>query len=95
MAREAGDIVLVRNDPGDVAAALEIGGLVMRKIRQNLFAAVIYNIAAIPIAAGVLYPFTGIVLNPVLAGAAMAASSVSVVANSLSMRRGRARARAK
>ncbi|MEI6633497.1 MAG: heavy metal translocating P-type ATPase [Chlamydiota bacterium] len=88
-AREAGDIVLVRNDPGDVAAALEIGGLAMRKIRQNLFAAVIYNIAAIPIAAGVLYPFTGILLNPVLAGGAMAASSVSVVANSLSMRRGR------
>lgn len=86
-AREAGDIVLVRDDPADVVAALDLGRLVMRKIRQNLFFAVIYNLAAIPVAAGVLYPFTGILLNPALAGAAMAASSVSVVANSLSMRR--------
>lgn len=88
VAREAGDIVLVRDDPGDVAFALGLGRLVMRKIRQNLFAAVMYNLASIPVAAGVLYPFTGILLHPALAAAAMAASSVSVVANSLSMRRG-------
>ena len=79
--------MLVRDDPGDVAAALDLGTLVMRKIRQNLFAAVVYNLAAIPVAAGVLYPVAGILLHPALAAAAMAASSVSVVANSLSMRR--------
>ncbi|NLW94534.1 MAG: copper-translocating P-type ATPase [Chlamydiae bacterium] len=87
VAREAGGIVLVRDDPRDVAAALGLGRLAMRKIRQNLFAAVIYNLAAIPVAAGVLYPAAGILLHPALAAAAMAASSVSVVSNSLSMRR--------
>ncbi|MCX6357237.1 MAG: copper-translocating P-type ATPase [Candidatus Aureabacteria bacterium] len=87
VAAEAGDIVLVRDDPRDVVAAIELSGLVMRTIKQNLFFAAVYNILGIPIAAGVLYPLTGIVLNPMIAGAAMALSSVSVVTNALLMRR--------
>ncbi len=59
----------------------------MRTIKQNLVAALIYNILGIPLAAGVLYPFWGILLSPVVASAAMAASSVSVVSNSLRLRR--------
>jgi hypothetical protein len=66
---------------------MDLSGYTMRKIRQNLFWAFIYNSAGIPIAAGVLFPFTGFLLNPVIAGVAMALSSISVVTNALSMRR--------
>ncbi len=84
---ESGDIILVKNDLRDVAVAIELSGYTMRKIRQNLFWAFFYNVVGIPIAAGLLYPFTGFLLNPIIAGAAMAFSSVSVVGNSLLMRR--------
>jgi Cu+-exporting ATPase len=87
VAIETGEIVLVRDDLRDVVTAIELSAYSMRKIRQNLFWAFIYNALGIPIAAGVLYPFTGFLLNPIIAGAAMAFSSVSVVTNSLLMRR--------
>jgi Cu+-exporting ATPase len=86
VAIETGEIVLVKDDLRDVVTAIDLSAYAMRKIRQNLFWAFIYNTLGIPIAAGVLYPFTGFLLNPVIAGAAMAFSSVSVVTNSLLMR---------
>ncbi|OGC39191.1 hypothetical protein A2526_03490 [candidate division WOR-1 bacterium RIFOXYD2_FULL_36_8] len=86
VAIETGDIVLVKNDLMDVVSAIKLSSYTMRKIKQNLFWAFIYNSLGIPIAAGVLYPFTGFLLNPIIAGAAMAFSSVSVVTNSLLMK---------
>ncbi|MDP2941708.1 MAG: heavy metal translocating P-type ATPase [Candidatus Omnitrophota bacterium] len=85
IAIESGDIILIKDDLRDVVTAIDLSGYAMRKIRQNLFWAFFYNIIGIPIAAGVLYPFNGLLLNPMVAGAAMAFSSVSVVANSLLM----------
>ena len=87
IAIESGDIVLVKNDLRDVIKAMQISRDTLRKIKQNLFWAFIYNTIGIPVAAGVLYPFTGWLLSPVIAGAAMAFSSVSVVSNSLLMRK--------
>jgi Cu+-exporting ATPase len=87
VAIEAGQIVLIKDDLRDVVTAIELSAYSMRKIRQNLFWAFIYNSIGIPIAAGLLYPFTGFLLNPIIAGAAMAFSSISVVANSLLMKR--------
>ncbi len=87
IAIESGGIVLVKDDLRDVARTLDLSCYTMRKIRQNLFWAFFYNVVGIPIAAGILYPFYGFMLNPIIAGAAMAFSSVSVVTNSLSMRR--------
>ncbi|MFA5056070.1 MAG: heavy metal translocating P-type ATPase [Dehalococcoidia bacterium] len=87
VAIESGGIVLVKDDIRDVVRTLELSCYTMRKIKQNLFWAFFYNVVAIPIAAGALYPSTGFLLNPIIAGAAMAFSSVSVVTNSLSMRR--------
>lgn len=87
IAQESADFVLIKNDLRDVVVALDISAYTMRKIKQNLFWAFFYNSLAIPLAAGLLYPWTGFLLNPMVAGAAMAFSSVSVVANSLSMRR--------
>jgi Cu+-exporting ATPase len=86
VAIEAGDVVLIRDDLKTVPQAIELSRYAMRKIRQNLFWAFFYNIIGIPIAAGVLYPFFHFQLNPIIAGAAMAFSSVSVVSNSLLMR---------
>jgi len=83
VAKETGDIILVRSDVMDVARAIEIGAMTLGKIRQNLFWAFVYNIIGIPVAAGLLYPIFGIVLKPEFAGLAMAFSSVSVVSNSL------------
>lgn len=87
IAIEAGDIVLMRGDPHDAVNALKLGKATMDKIKQGMFWALIYNVVGIPIAAGVLYPFTGWLLSPILAGGAMALSSVSVVGNALLLRR--------
>ncbi len=87
VAIEAADITLIRDDLTAVPEAIALSFATMRVIKQNLFWAFIYNIIGIPIAAGALYPFFGILLNPEFAAAAMAASSVSVVSNSLRLRR--------
>ncbi len=87
IAIEAADITLIRDDLMGVPEAIALSVATMRVIKQNLFWAFIYNIIGIPIAAGVLYPFWGIQLNPEFAAAAMAFSSVSVVSNSLRLRR--------
>jgi Cu+-exporting ATPase len=90
VAIESGDIVLIKDDLRDVVIAINLSRYTMKKIKQNLFWALFYNTLGIPIAAGILYPFTGFLLNPVIAGAAMAFSSVSVVTNSLLMKRWKA-----
>ncbi|MDM7999644.1 MAG: heavy metal translocating P-type ATPase [Dehalococcoidia bacterium] len=87
VAMESGDIVLVRNDLRDVPEALRLSRYTISKVKQNLFWAFAYNTLGIPIAAGILYPWTGTLLNPIIAAAAMAFSSVSVVTNSLLMNR--------
>jgi Cu+-exporting ATPase len=87
VAIEAGDVTLMRADLGAAADAIALARRTMRVVRQNLFWAFIYNVLGIPIAAGVLYPTLGILLNPVMASAAMAVSSFSVVSNSLRLRR--------
>jgi Cu+-exporting ATPase len=89
IAAEAADVVLMRGDPRAVAQAIELSRRTMRTMKQNLFWAFIYNVIGIPIAAGALYPLFGILLSPVLASAAMAFSSVSVVGNSLRLRAAR------
>ena len=89
VAVEASDVTLMRGDPKSIAAAVALSRRTMRTMKQNLFWAFIYNVIGIPIAAGVLYPVFGILLSPILASAAMAFSSVSVVANSLRLRRAR------
>ncbi len=86
VAKETGDVVLVRNDLLDVERAIRLGRKTLTKIKQNLFWALIYNAIGIPIAAGVLYPITGELLPPEWAGLAMAFSSVSVVTSSLLLR---------
>ena len=91
VAIEAGDIILIKDDLRDVVMALDLSRYAMRKIKQNLFFSFFYNSLGIPVAAGLLYPFTGFLLNPMVAGTAMAFSSVSVVTNSLLMRRYRRR----
>jgi Cu+-exporting ATPase len=87
VAMETGDIVLIRSDLLDAVAAIQLSKRTLTKIRQNLFWALGYNSAGIPIAAGVLYPFFGLLLNPIVAAAAMAMSSVSVVSNAALLRR--------
>ena len=86
VAVEAGDVVLMRGDLTSAAQAIELSRRTMRTMKQNLFWAFVYNIVGIPIAAGILYPTFGILLSPILASAAMAFSSVSVVGNSLRLR---------
>ena len=87
IAVEAADVALLRPDLGGVADAIALSRRTMRTMYQNLFWAFGYNVIGIPIAAGVLYPSTGLLLSPILASAAMAMSSVSVVGNSLRLRR--------
>ena len=86
VAMEAGGIVLIRDDLRDVVSAIQLSRKTVQKIKTNLFWAFFYNTALIPIAAGVLASL-GILLDPILAGAAMGFSSVSVVANSLTLKR--------
>jgi Cu+-exporting ATPase len=83
IAIEASDVTLMRNDLEAVASAILLARQTMKTMKQNLFWAFIYNVVGIPIAAGILYPVWGILLSPILASAAMAFSSVSVVTNSL------------
>jgi Cu+-exporting ATPase len=87
IAIEAGDITLMRGDLRAAVHAIELSRATMRTMRQNLFWAFVYNTIGIPLAAGVLYPSFGILLSPIIASAAMAMSSVSVVTNSLRLRR--------
>lgn len=87
VAIEASDITLIGGDLRGVVTAIKLSKATIRIIKQNLFWAFVYNIIGIPIAAGLLYPFTGWLLSPVIASAAMSLSSVSVVANSLRLRR--------
>ena len=86
VAAEAADVVLMRGDLGSVVQAVRLSRRTMRTMKQNLFWAFIYNVVGIPIAAGALYPFLGLLLSPILASLAMAFSSVSVVGNSLRLR---------
>ena len=87
VAMETGEIVLIKDDLRDVITAIDLSGYTLRKIKQSLFWAFFYNTVGIPVAAGILYPFFGFLLNPMIAAAAMAFSSVSVVTNSLLMKR--------
>jgi len=83
VAMETGNVVLMKNDLRDVPKAIKLSKMTMSKIKQNMFWALVYNIIGIPIAAGALYYTTGWLLSPIIAGGAMALSSVSVVSNSL------------
>lgn len=87
VAIETGEIILVKNSLTDVPRAISLSKATMSKVKQNLFWALIYNTLGIPVAAGVLFPFYGILLSPMIAGGAMALSSVSVVTNSLLLAR--------
>jgi len=86
VAMESAAITLIRGDLDGIVKANRLSKAVMRNVRQNLFFAFIYNALGIPIAAGVLYPFFGLLLSPIIAGAAMSLSSVSVIANALRLR---------
>jgi len=86
VAIEAADITLISGSLTGVVTAIEISKATMRNVRQNLFGAFIYNALGIPIAMGLLYPFIGVLLSPMIAAAAMAASSVTVVTNANRLR---------
>ena len=87
VAIESAGLTLVKGDLRGIVGGLRLSRLVMRNIRQNLFFAFIYNAVGVPVAAGVLYPVLGVLLSPMIAGAAMAFSSVSVVTNALRLKR--------
>jgi P-type Cu+ transporter len=87
VAMETGSIVLMRDSLLDIPKAIKLSKMTMSKIRQNMFWALFYNVLGIPVAAGILYPWTGWLLNPMIAGGAMALSSVSVITNSLLLKR--------
>ncbi len=87
VAKETGDIILIKSDIRDVVGAIEIGRATLRKIKQNLLWAFVYNVLGIPLAAGILYPFNGLLVSPELASAVMAISSLSVTMNTLLLKR--------
>jgi Cu2+-exporting ATPase len=87
VAVETGDVVLMKSDPADVLAAIKLSRATVRKMKQNLFWAAIYNVIAIPVAAGALYPSLGLMLRPEFGALAMSASSITVVSNALLLRR--------
>jgi Cu+-exporting ATPase len=87
VAMESAGVTLLKGDLTGIVRARRLSAATMRNIRQNLFFAFVYNAAGVPIAAGVLYPSFGILLSPIIAAAAMALSSVSVVGNALRLRR--------
>lgn len=89
IAMESADLTLVKGDLRGIARARKLSRLTMNNIRQNLFFAFVYNGLGVPLAAGVLYPFTGLLLSPMIAAAAMSFSSVSVISNSLRLRKAR------
>jgi Cu+-exporting ATPase len=89
VAIESAGITLLKGDLTGIVRARRLSETVMRNIRQNLFFAFVYNAAGVPIAAGLLYPAFGLLLSPIVAAAAMALSSVSVVGNALRLRRAR------
>jgi Cu+-exporting ATPase len=89
IAIESAGVTLVKGDLRGIARARRLSRAVMRNIRQNLFFAFVYNTIGVPVAAGALYPFFGLVLSPMLASAAMAGSSLSVIANALRLRTAR------
>jgi len=87
VAMESAGVTLVKGDLRGIVRARRLSRIALRNIKQNLFFAFIYNAAGVPIAAGVLYPFLGVLLSPMIAAAAMSFSSVSVIANALRLRR--------
>jgi len=86
VAIESADITLIHGDISKISQVIDLSRSTMLTVKQNLFWAFIYNVVGIPVAAGLLYPLWGIVLNPIFAGLAMAFSSVSVVSNSLRLK---------
>lgn len=86
IAIESAGVTLIKGDLNGIVKAITLGKATMRNIRQNLFFAFVYNMAGVPIAAGILYPFLGILLNPMIASAAMSLSSVSVILNALRLK---------
>jgi len=87
IAMESAGITLVKGDLRGIVRARRLSRATMRNIRQNLFLAFVYNAIGVPVAAGVLYPFTGLLISPIWASAAMTLSSVSVIGNALRLRR--------
>jgi P-type Cu+ transporter len=84
---QSAGVTLVKGDLRGIVRAQRLSRVTMRNIRQNLFFAFVYNALGVPIAAGALYPWTGLLLSPIIASAAMTFSSVSVIANALRLRR--------
>ena len=89
VAMHSAQVVLLKGDLRGIAKARVLSQKTMRNIRQNLFFAFVYNFLGVPVAAGVLYPFFGVLLSPMIASAAMSLSSVSVIGNALRLRRAR------
>ncbi len=89
IAMESAEIIIMSGNLNSIIEAVKLSRLILRTIKQNLFWGFIYNILGIPITAGILYPFTGILLNPMIASAMMVLSSVSIVTNSLMVRKKR------
>jgi Cu2+-exporting ATPase len=87
IAMDTAQMTIISSDLLKIPEAIRLSGLTVKTIHQNLFWAFFYNLTAVPVAAGILYPFTGFTLNPMIAGLAMALSSITVVANSLRLKR--------